>query len=131
MNACERFLYRLGQSDLREGLILKGAALLSVWLEEPYRPTPDIDLLAVGANDEDARCFERRGTQWTQGVPDPLTPEFVSDTERQNLWRAYGNAGTLLEHPPEPFEDIGLWVRTLLDPIRDSILSVGRRDPSG
>ena len=51
--ACERFLYRLGQSDLRERLVLKGASLLSIWMDEPYRPTRDIDLLAMGANDED------------------------------------------------------------------------------
>ena len=51
--ACERFLYRLGQSDLRERLVLKGASLLSVWMDEPYRATRDLDLLAMGANDED------------------------------------------------------------------------------
>ena len=243
--ACERFLYRLGQSDLRERLILKGATLLSIWMDEPYRSTRDIDLLAMGANDEDtirsvmetvctlpcpgdgldfdldslsvrpirqgqvyegqrarmpallgnaratvqvdfgfgdavtpqrariptliddlpapelrvyplvsviaekfeamvnlglrntrmkdfydiwalseafdiggpalldavARCFDRRGTEWAQWAPNPLTPESYSDTERQYLWRAYGNAGTLLEQPSEPpFEDIGLRV---------------------
>ena len=254
---CERFLYRLGQSYLRERLILKGATLLSIWMEEPYRSTRDIDLLAMGANDEDtiksvmetvctlpcpedgldfdldrlnihpiregqvyegqrarlpallgnaratvqvdfgfgdavtpqrarmptliddlpapdlrvyplvsviaekfeamvnlgirntrmkdfydiwalsetfdidgpalreaiARCFDRRGTEWTQAVPDPLTPEFYSDTERQHLWRALGNAGMLLEQPQGPFEDTGLRVRTLFGPVRDSILS--------
>ena len=70
-----------------------------------------------------ARCFDCRGTEWTQAVPDPLTPEFYSDTERQHLWRAFGNAGMLLEQPPGPFEDIGLRVRTLFGPVRDSILS--------
>ena len=52
--ACERFLYRLGRSDLRERLILKGASLLAMWMDEPYRATRDIDLLAMGTNDEDA-----------------------------------------------------------------------------
>ena len=52
--ACERFLYRLGQSVMRERLILKGASLLSIWMEEPYRVTRDIDLLAMGANEKDA-----------------------------------------------------------------------------
>ncbi len=52
--ACERFLLRLGRSDLRERLILKGASLLAAWMEEPYRSTRDVDLLAIGANDEDS-----------------------------------------------------------------------------
>ena len=50
--ACERFLYRLGQSDLRDRFILKGASLLAVWMDEPYRSTRDLDLLAFGASDE-------------------------------------------------------------------------------
>ena len=52
--ACERFLFRLGRSDLRERLVLKGASLLAVWMEEPYRSTRDVDLLAIGANNEDS-----------------------------------------------------------------------------
>ena len=51
--ACERFLYRLGRSDARSRLILKGASLLSVWMAEPFRATRDIDLLAFGRNDSD------------------------------------------------------------------------------
>ena len=43
--AGERFLYRLGASSVRDRCILKGATLLAVWLEEPYRSTRDIDLL--------------------------------------------------------------------------------------
>ena len=34
--ACERFLYRLGVSSVRDRCILKGATLLAVWMEEPY-----------------------------------------------------------------------------------------------
>ena len=52
--ACERFLYRLGKSGERERCILKGATLLSLWMEELYRATRDIDLLATGENDEEA-----------------------------------------------------------------------------
>ena len=52
--ACERFLYRLGMTEERERCILKGATLLSLWMEDPYRTTRDIDLLATGENDEDA-----------------------------------------------------------------------------
>jgi hypothetical protein len=50
--ACERFLYRLGASPLRERCMLKGARLLSLWMDDPYRPTRDIDLLASGKSDE-------------------------------------------------------------------------------
>ena len=52
--AYERFLYRLGASGLRDRCILKGASLLALWMEEPYRATRDIDLLAFGENDEEA-----------------------------------------------------------------------------
>ena len=51
--ACERFLYRLGESEARDRCILKGASLLALWMDEPYRSTRDVDLLAFGENDED------------------------------------------------------------------------------
>ena len=44
----ERFLYRLGQSPLRERFILKGAALFTLWFDSPHRPTRDLDLLGSG-----------------------------------------------------------------------------------
>ena len=50
--ACERFLYRLGKSSVRDRCILKGATLLALWMAEPYRATRDVDLLAFGPNDE-------------------------------------------------------------------------------
>ena len=50
--ACERFLYRLGESEARDQCILKGASLLALWMDEPYRATRDVDLLAFGENDE-------------------------------------------------------------------------------
>ncbi len=50
--AGERFLYRLGVSSFRDRCILKGATLLVVWMKEPYRGTRDIDLLALGYNEE-------------------------------------------------------------------------------
>lgn len=49
--ACERFLYRLGESEVRDRFILKGASLLAVWMKEPYRATRDVDLLAFGDDD--------------------------------------------------------------------------------
>ena len=51
---CERFLYRLGQSTVRDHYILKGATLLVLWMAEPYRATRDIDVLALVRNDEAA-----------------------------------------------------------------------------
>ena len=46
--AGERLLYRLSTSAHADRFILKGAALLLVWLGEPIRPTKDIDLLGFG-----------------------------------------------------------------------------------
>ncbi len=44
----ERLLYRLSKSEFADRFILKGAALLLLWLGEPIRPTKDIDLLGFG-----------------------------------------------------------------------------------
>ena len=44
----ERFLYRLGKSDVRERFVLKGAMLLRLWSDHPYRATRDLDLLRRG-----------------------------------------------------------------------------------
>jgi hypothetical protein len=52
--AIERFLYRLGASPLRERCVVKGAALLTLWLKDPYRATRDLDLLAFGPHDDAA-----------------------------------------------------------------------------
>jgi Nucleotidyl transferase AbiEii toxin, Type IV TA system len=49
--ACERFLYRVGASTMRERCILKGAGLLTLWMNDPYRSTRDVDLLAIGSSD--------------------------------------------------------------------------------
>ncbi len=49
--ACERFLYRLGASELRNRCTLKGAGLLTLWMDDPYRSTRDLDFLASGASD--------------------------------------------------------------------------------
>ena len=44
----ERFLYRLDCSELRERFVLKGAMLLRLWTDQPYRATRDLDLLRKG-----------------------------------------------------------------------------------
>lgn len=54
-NFClERFLYRLGVSEVRERFVLKGALLLRLWSDRPYRATRDLDLLRKGDGSFDA-----------------------------------------------------------------------------
>jgi hypothetical protein len=44
----ERLLYRLGESKHRDHFVLKGAILMTTWLDDPHRPTRDLDLLGFG-----------------------------------------------------------------------------------
>ena len=44
----ERFLYRLGVSDRADRFVLKGAMLMRLWADQPYRATRDLDLLRRG-----------------------------------------------------------------------------------
>lgn len=54
-NFCfERFLYRVGESNVRDRFVLKGAMLLRVWADQPYRATRDLDLLRRGDASFDA-----------------------------------------------------------------------------
>jgi predicted nucleotidyltransferase component of viral defense system len=46
--ALERLLYRLSTSKYRDRFILKGAVLITNWMEDPHRPTRDLDLLGHG-----------------------------------------------------------------------------------
>jgi len=46
--AIERILHRLSISPYRDQFILKGAMLFTAWLEDPFRPTQDLDLLGHG-----------------------------------------------------------------------------------
>ena len=267
---CERFLYRLGASELRDRLILKGAGLLSLWMSDPYRATRDVDLLARGGGDESAvrasmeticrvpcpedalvfdlerlsvapirqgqeyagqravlfvylgkarirlqvdfglgdalskpaeeaqlptlldgvpapvvrayarvttvaekleamvrlgrgnsrmkdfhdlwalsemftfdgtelrdamvACFERRGTRWTQTVPDALTPDFYADPDVQARWQGYLRRGQFRTLPPVNPDQVGERLRAFLGPVRDSILAGERfeiRWPAG
>jgi hypothetical protein len=50
----ERFLYRLAASDRRDRFVLKGAMLLRLWSDRPYRATRDLDLLRLGDGSVDA-----------------------------------------------------------------------------
>ncbi len=51
---CERFLYRLGVSDVCDHFVLKGAMLLRLWSDQPYRATRDLDLLRCADGSSDA-----------------------------------------------------------------------------
>ncbi|MFZ5793809.1 MAG: nucleotidyl transferase AbiEii/AbiGii toxin family protein [Pseudomonadota bacterium] len=46
----ERLLFRLSLSPHRERFVLKGAMLFSLWADDPYRATGDLDLLGMGEN---------------------------------------------------------------------------------
>jgi hypothetical protein len=87
----ERFLYRLGKSEVRERFVLKGAMLLRLWSDQPYRATRDLDLLrkgdgsfeAIRAEDEyagtratlPARCGKARlSLQIDMGLGDSVWP---------------------------------------------------------
>ncbi|MFT3789935.1 MAG: nucleotidyl transferase AbiEii/AbiGii toxin family protein [Rudaea sp.] len=48
--ALERLLYRLSRSEHRNRFVLKGAMLFATWVEAPFRPTRDLDLLGYGEN---------------------------------------------------------------------------------
>ena len=70
-----------------------------------------------------ARCFERRGTHLSAEMPDALGPGFYAETERQDLWRAYGRQGGLFNAPPHDFEKVGNRVHSFLGPVYASILT--------
>jgi predicted nucleotidyltransferase component of viral defense system len=52
--ALERLLYRLSTTKHRERFVLKGAMLMTIWFEDPFRPTRDLDLLGFGDPDPQA-----------------------------------------------------------------------------
>jgi predicted nucleotidyltransferase component of viral defense system len=107
--ACERFLYRLGASPLRDRYVLKGAALLALWVDDPYRATRDLDLLAFGASDaasirevveticgrecaEDGLTFDATSVEVT-----PIRAEDKYPGQRAVLWAYLGKARIRLQ----------------------------------
>jgi len=46
--AIKRLLHRLSISSHRDQFVLKGAMLFTAWLEDPFRPTQNLDLLGRG-----------------------------------------------------------------------------------
>jgi hypothetical protein len=69
----ERFLYRLGASDGRDRFVLKGAMLLRLWSDQPYRATGDLDLLRRGDGAADAIREDLRMIAATPVQPDGVT----------------------------------------------------------
>lgn len=55
--ALERLLYRLSLSVERERFVLKRGMLFAAWLDDPFRPTGDLDLLGFG-DDEVTRVAD-------------------------------------------------------------------------
>lgn len=73
-NFCfERFLYRLGASSISERFVLKGAMLLGVWSDQPYRATHDLDLLRRGDSSFEAIRADLRAVCATEVPPDAVT----------------------------------------------------------
>lgn len=69
----ERFLYHLGASPLRDRFVLKGAMLLRVWSDQPYRATRDLDLLRRGDGSSAAVVSDLRAIVSAPGPPDGVT----------------------------------------------------------
>jgi hypothetical protein len=68
----ERFLYRLGKSAARERFVLKGAMLLRLWSDQPYRATRDLDLLRQGDGSFEAIRTDMRTICAAAVEPDAL-----------------------------------------------------------
>ena len=52
--ALERVLFRLGESPHANLFVLKGAMLIMIWFDNPYRGTGNLDLLGFGDASEQA-----------------------------------------------------------------------------
>jgi hypothetical protein len=82
----ERFLYRLSVSDRRDRFVLKGAMLLRLWSDRPYRATLDLDLLRRGSGAFDAVRDDLRVIIATPVPPDAV--EFDGEGIRLEAIRA-------------------------------------------
>jgi predicted nucleotidyltransferase component of viral defense system len=89
--AGERLLYRLASSEYADTFILKGAALMLLWLGEKIRPTKDIDLLGLGdtSAEELKRVFVALCEQ--EAVDDGL--KFLAPTVQVEVIRAQQEYG--------------------------------------
>lgn len=71
----ERFLYRLGVSDRCDRFVLKGAMLLRLWMDQPYRATRDLDLLRRGGGSFEEIRDDIRAVATTPVPPDAVSFE--------------------------------------------------------
>lgn len=69
----ERFLYRLGVSAGRDRFVLKGATLLRLLSDQPYRATRDLDLLRRGDGSFDAIREDMESICAVEVEPDGVT----------------------------------------------------------
>lgn len=96
----ERFLYRLGESGAWERFVLKGAMLLRLWSEQPYRATRDLDLLRKGDRSFDAIRTDVETICSTEVEPDGV--RFDPSTIRIEAIRAEDEyAGTRVTLPAQ------------------------------
>ncbi|MGQ0752382.1 MAG: nucleotidyl transferase AbiEii/AbiGii toxin family protein [Betaproteobacteria bacterium] len=121
----ERFLHRLGASGLREQFVLKGAMLLRLWADRPYRATRDLDLLRRGDGAFDAVGEDIRIIISTPVEPDGIV--FDSDTVRIEAMRAEDEfAGTCFCPPCRTHNFRNAWRRD-----RTAAFAVSRADSRG
>jgi hypothetical protein len=93
----ERFLYRLSVSNVRDRFVLKGAMLLRLWSDKPYRATRDLDLLRRGDPSFDAIRKDIRAVCTTPVEDDAVV--FQADAIRLEPIRAedeYAGARAML-----------------------------------
>lgn len=94
----ERFLYRVGKSAARERFVLKGAMLLRLWSERPYRATRDLDLLRRGDGSFEAIRADIQTICTTPVEPDAVS--FDADAVEFEAIRAEDEyAGTRVKLP--------------------------------
>ena len=84
--AIERLLVRLCQSPYAQQFTLKGAELIAQWMETPYRPTRDLDLLHEGASDAEALATILREVSSRRSSPEDGI-SFLADSVRAEVIR--------------------------------------------
>ena len=67
----------IGASPLRDRCVLKGAALLTLWMDDPYRASRDIDLLA-GLDLDQTFGGRAIGVSWVGAVLGRLHGDFFA-----------------------------------------------------
>jgi len=81
--AIERLVVRIVEAGFEDRFVLKGAALFSIWSEDPYRATKDLDLLGSGDPSVAAMIETFQAAARADGGADGITfdPGSVNATE--------------------------------------------------